>query len=245
MRYRSGRRAHGRQLGDPHRCGRSGRDGSGSRRRFVGNRRGRFRRRRQHAGRLELRQHVGDDRAIDNPPFLRVAEHERRVADDVDHARHAAAAQVNEVRRLARKLHRRAERGPAQPVIDVIRRLVRVERLQVIAHRDALPELLEFDRRQLVAQVRLADEHDLHQLRLLGLEIREHPQLFERAETEILRLVDHQQHVASGQPLLDQILREIAQQQRLALAGHLAWTVAKLWRRSPTGRRTDDAVARV
>ena len=125
---------------------------------------------------------------------------------------------MNEVRRLARKLHRRAERGPAQPVIDVIRRLVRVERLQVIAHRNALPELLEFDRRQLVAQVRLTDEHDLHQLRLLGLEIREHPQLFERGEAQVLRFVDDEQDHAPREPLIDEVLREVAQQQRLAAA---------------------------
>ena len=76
----------------------------------------------------------------------------------------------------------------------------------MIADRDPLSELLELRRRELVAQVRLADEHDLQQLRLLGLEVRQHAQLFERPEAQVLRLVDHQQNQAPGEPLIDQVL---------------------------------------
>ena len=129
---------------------------------------------------------------------------------------HAAAARVDQVGRGAREFQRRAERGAAQPMVDVVAGFVRVERRQVIADRDPLPELLQLRRRELVAQVRLADQDDLQQLRLLGLEVREHPQLLERAEAEVLRFVDDQQDEPSGEPLIDQVLRQVAQQQRLA-----------------------------
>ena len=111
-----------------------------------------------------------------------------------------------------------AERRAPQPMVDVVGGLVGVERRQVIADRDPLPQLLELRRRELVAQVRLADQHDLQQLRFLGLEVREHAQLFERAEAQVLRLVDDQQHQPSGETLVDQVLRQVAHQQRLAAA---------------------------
>ena len=53
-------------------------------------------------------------------------------------------------------------------------------------------------RSQLVAQVRLADQDDLNQLRLLGLEVREHPDFLERRQRQVLRLVDDQQRQPAG-----------------------------------------------
>ena len=117
------------------------------------------------------------------------------------------------------KFQRRAERCAAQPVIDVVGRLFFVERRQMITDRDPLAQLFELRRRELVAQVRLADQDDLQQLRFLRFEIREHAEFLERGEAQVLRLVDHEQHHASGKPLIDEILREIPQQQRFAAAG--------------------------
>ena len=76
----------------------------------------------------------------------------------------------------------------------------------MVADGNPLPQLLQLRRRQLVAQVRLADQHDLQQLRLLGFEIRQHAQLFESREAEVLRLVDDEQDQPSREPLIDQVL---------------------------------------
>ncbi len=73
-----------------------------------------------------------------------------------------------------------------------------VERLEVIADGHALAQLLELGPREQVAQVRLADEDDLNELRLLGLEVREHPHFFERRHAQVLRLVDDEQRQPPG-----------------------------------------------
>ena len=88
----------------------------------------------------------------------------------------------------------------------------------MIADRDALPQLLELRARQHVVQVRLPDEHDLNQLRLLGLEIREHAHFLERREAQVLRFVDDEQRQPARRALPDEKLRQVAQQMRLALA---------------------------
>ena len=68
-------------------------------------------------------------------------------------------------------------------------------------------------------KVGLADEHDLNQLRLLGFEIRQHPDFLERSPPQVLRLVDDEQREPAGSPLIDEEARQIAQQVRLAPAG--------------------------
>ena len=125
---------------------------------------------------------------------------------------------MNQVGHVARELERRADGRAPQPMIDVRRGFVGVERLQVIAHRHPLPQLLELGAREQIPQVRLADQDDLNQLRFLGLEVREHPHFFERRQAQVLRFVDDQQRQPTGHPLIDQIPRQIAQQVRLAPA---------------------------
>lgn len=106
-------------------------------------------------------------------------------------------------------------------MVDVRRCFDRVERLQVIADRDALPQLLEFRPRQNVPQVRLPDERDLDQLGFFCLEIRQHADFLERRRVEVLRFIHDEKDEPAGAALLDEIAREIAQQVRLApsLAG--------------------------
>ena len=106
-------------------------------------------------------------------------------------------------------------------MVDVVTRFLRVERGQVIADRDPLPQLLEFGRGQLIAETGLADEHDLQQLGLFRLQVREHPQFFEGGGTEVLRLVDHQQHQPARQALVDQVLREVADEDWLGSSGDI------------------------
>jgi hypothetical protein len=174
---------------------------------------------RQHAGGLELDHHLFRQVAIDLQPFGAVAEEQDGVGDHVDDARHAAAAPVHQVGHLGRELERRPGGRPAQPVVDVRGGLVGVEGAEVIAHGDALAQLLELRPRERVAQVGLADEHHLQQLRLLGLEVREHAEFLEGPEAEVLRLVDDEQHEPAVLPFADEELGELAQHRRLAGLG--------------------------
>ena len=138
--------------------------------------------RRQHAGRIELGQRFFGDPEIDAATVQAVCEEQRGVGDDIDDARDAAAAVVNQPGHVAREFQRRADRRPLQPMIDVVRCFIRIERLQVIAHRNPLAQLLELRQAQLFSQLRLPDHDDLNQLGLLGLEIRQHANLFERCQ---------------------------------------------------------------
>ena len=64
----------------------------------------------------------------------------------------------------------------------------------------------------------MSHEQDLDQLRFLGLEVRDHPQLFERRRIEILRLVHDQESEPSRRPLVNEKSREVMQQIWLAAA---------------------------
>ena len=106
-------------------------------------------------------------------------------------------------------------------MVHVGRGLVGVERQQVIADGDALAELLQLRQRELFPQLRLADHDDLYQLRLLGLEVRQHPDFLERRQAQVLRLVDHEQRQAAGLALGDEELGEPVEQHGLAHAGRV------------------------
>ena len=106
---------------------------------------------------------------------------------------------------------RRAERGPSQAMIDVGGGFGAVERLQVVVDGHALPQLFERRLCEQIPQARLSHEQDLDQLRFLGLEVRDHPQLFERRRIEILRLVHDQESEPSRRPLVNEKLREVTQ----------------------------------
>src|SRR5258708_40284286 len=112
---------------------------------------------REHAGGLQFVEDVGDRRLVEHTQFLRVAEDERGVADDVEDAGYAAAPRVNQVGRGARELQRYAQRCATESMIDVVTGLVRGQRRQMVADGNPLAELLQRRRRELVAQVGLAD----------------------------------------------------------------------------------------
>ena len=52
-----------------------------------------------------------------------------------------------------------------QPVLDVLARLFGCQGLETAHDGDALPELYQFGPRQLLSQLRLTRQNDLHQLR--------------------------------------------------------------------------------
>ena len=77
-------------------------------------------------------------------------------------------------------------------MLDVLIHLAAIQRLQVITHRDALAQLPQFMFVQAIAQLRLAHQNNLQQLAVVGLEIREQPDLFEHGFVQILRFIDDQ-----------------------------------------------------
>ena len=75
---------------------------------------------------------------------------------------------------------------------DVVLGFLGRERVQMEARDHALRELLEFGALEHRAQLGLADEDDLQQLPLVGLEVGQQAQLLEHVGREHLRLVDDQ-----------------------------------------------------
>src|SRR3546814_13546532 len=70
---------------------------------------------------------------------------------------------------------------------------------------------------QCLAEFGLAEQEYLQQRMTAELEVRQHPQLFERRDGQILPLVDDQQRAAPGARLFAQILFHRPQQFGLAL----------------------------
>ena len=75
---------------------------------------------------------------------------------------------------------------------DVVLGLASATAPQVEARDHALRQLLELGPREHRAQLGLADQDDLQQLALVGLEVGQQAQLLEHVGREILRLVDDQ-----------------------------------------------------
>lgn len=70
------------------------------------------------------------------------------------------------------------------------------QRLERAANRDALNELAQLRLVQDVEEIELSDDHDLQELLIVGLEIRQHANLFEHVGRQVLRLIDDQHRAA-------------------------------------------------
>ena len=144
----------------------------------------------------------------------RVAGEQRAIAQQVHQARNPARAAVDLAQRARGEELAVAAGGDAQPVAHVLARLRRAERAQAPAHADALAQLAQLVRVELVVELGLPEQQDLDQLRGRGLEVREQPDLLERLGREVLRLVDDQQHAAALALLLEQELVELVRELR-------------------------------
>jgi hypothetical protein len=89
------------------------------------------------------------------------------------------------------------------------------------AQPDALRELLQPRRVELVRQLRLAGDDDAQQLFLAQLETREETHLFEHLARQVLRLVEDEQNLLAGGVLLHHEVLEHREQLDLALAERL------------------------
>jgi len=122
--------------------------------------------------------------------------HQRAVAEQVDDARDAARKRVHEVERGGLKRDRRRPARHPEAMRDVGLDFLAIERLERRADRDALIELAHLGGGQRVEQVQLADQHNLQQLRFVGLEVGDDADLFEHLRRQVLRLVDDQHRAA-------------------------------------------------
>ena len=83
------------------------------------------------------------------------------------------------------------------------------------AQANALRELLELGRIELVIELGLARQNDAQHLVLGGLDAREQTHFLEHALRQVLRLIDHQHHLAASAVLLEQEIVERREQLRL------------------------------
>ena len=103
-----------------------------------------------------------------------------------------------------------------EPVQDVGLRLLRRQRRQVEAQPDALHQLHEFGRVELVVQLGLPGQDDPEHLLLRRLDAGQQADLLENPVRQVLGLVDDQEHLAAGGVLLDEELVERRDQLGLA-----------------------------
>ena len=102
-----------------------------------------------------------------------------------------------------------------EPVLDVGFRLGLVHRPEVIGRDDALAQLLHLRSLHHAAQLGLADQEALQQRLVAELEVRQHPQLLDRARRQVLRLVDDEQRATLVDGDLAQECLERREQRRL------------------------------
>ena len=103
---------------------------------------------------------------------------------------------------------------------DVVGRVGRVERVEVIADGDPLIEVLEAA--DLGRQLRRADQEDRHQEAIVGLEVHQQPQLLEdRVVLDELGLVHDHHGVAALAEVAEEDVVELVQEVGLALRGGL------------------------
>ncbi len=79
----------------------------------------------------------------------------------------------------------------SQPVFDIGAGLGLRQRAEMIGGEHALSELFEVLAAEHGAELRLAEQDGLHAGASVDGDVRQHPQLFQRAERQILHLVDH------------------------------------------------------
>ncbi len=113
--------------------------------------------------------------------------------------------------RTLRKRQRPLQPGHGQAVGNVLARLLRAQCVEVVARDDALRQLFQLRRGHHGAQLGLADQDDLQQLALAGLQVGQQAQLLQHVRRQVLRLVDDEHVVAPGRVLAQQEVVERVQ----------------------------------
>ncbi len=123
---------------------------------------------------------------------LCICTQQRAVAKQVDAARHAPRQGVDHAAGFGIEGCRAGAAGHIEPVLHILLGLFNRQRLQMEARNHALRQLFELGPCKHVAQLRLADQHDLQELAFMRLEVGQQAQLLQHIRGEVLRLVDDQ-----------------------------------------------------
>ena len=135
--------------------------------------------------------------------LLEKSEEQQARAKGIDLTRHPAGMTINQRETVLGELRIAFPLGAAQPVLDIGSGLAFAQRSQMIGRGHPLPQLFEPRAAEHGAELRLPEQEALQRHRLVDDDVGEHPELFERFEGQVLRLVDDQQH-ASAVALLGQ-----------------------------------------
>ena len=112
------------------------------------------------------------------------------VGQDVHQTRHATGMAVQGRARRPGKQAVAPVAGDAQTMFDIGIDLFAAQSRQPVMEGDALAQLPDPRLAQFFIQLRLTEQHNLDQLALFGLEIRNQPQRLQRQHRHRLRLVD-------------------------------------------------------
>jgi hypothetical protein len=148
--------------------------------------------------------------------FFEETHQQQTVAQGVDLARNAAGVGEDGVMGAVREGRVALPADRAQAVFDVELGFLAIHRSQVVAGDHALAQLLHAGAVQGGAKFRLADQEGLQQALVVGLEIRQHAQLLDRARFQVLGFIDHQQRALALLVGRAQELLEAGQQVGLA-----------------------------
>ncbi len=144
--------------------------------------------RRQRLGRRPIDQPLTDRILVSG-----IACQQGPLGDHIDQPRHPAGMGMDALDRQAGERKPRAA-GHQQSVPQIRLGLLGIQRREVIARRDPLRQLAQIRLRQPLAQLRLAEQHDLQQLLGRGLQVGQQTHLFQRRPRQFLRLIDQYHH---------------------------------------------------
>ena len=152
-----------------------------------------------------------DDAGVDAVEAVGEGVDQRVVADLVDEPRDAARREVHALGRGGGEDLAGGARD-LQAVVDVGGDRGGGHARQVILGGDPLGELGQARLGDQVAELGLADEHELEELVLVGVDVREHPQFLERLDREVLGLVEDQHRPPAAGVLLDEEILELGEE---------------------------------
>ncbi len=174
----------------------------------------------QLAQRVIARYHLG---TLSEAETRRYIEHRLSVAGLTKDSPFDARALVQAGERRAVEELDPPRAGHRKAVPHVGCGLLLAQRIEVVARDHPLGELGHLGPREQRAQLGLADQHDLQQLALAGLEVGQQAQLLEHLGVEVLGLVDHQHVVLPDRMRVEQEAVQrvdmVLQRRRAAAAG--------------------------
>ena len=117
------------------------------------------------------------------------------VGVNIDAAGQAFGGFRNNFQRVRHKQIRPAIAGCAQPEIQIVLDVSCGQRQQVKTVRDSFFQLTHIGQQQMLIQLRLAEQHNLHQLVMARFQVRQQADFFERFQRHCMCFVDQRNHL--------------------------------------------------